>query len=785
VATLAPLVMSLVIAVALSSPLALLMGILAPALVAATWWQSLRNHRKARIARERDYEQQWDAYRRELEAARELERDRAMRALPSVDQWLSDPLCRREAGTMVRVGTGPWSPPAHHPLAGAGSIFGMPAAVDASEGLALVAGPEGRAVWRTLYVQWLIASGPAGIDPPVGPPGGDIPTDIRGLSRAVWVGQISEVPDECRTILVIGGQQHASIYQPGQPPRSIRPDTLSHAHVQRALGRLAPSIEAVEEPRPGSARGGLVARLSPDSALIDLVREGPHAVIWGATGSGKSVAACSLVGSLAERYSPHELVCVLVDFKGGAGLRPLRGLPHTVGIVTDLERSRSERARIGLEAEMVTRERILADNGVSDSRDLPEGVACPRLIVVVDEVAWLCDVSPAWAHTIADIARRGRSLGLHLVLSTQRITGVLSRAVMANVTLRICARVSDEAELTEWMPGVVPGQRAAMSYLEPGRVLVSGAHSAPGWHRVSHGVPEAPTAHSAATWRVWSEALPTRVTPSPGVWGLRDTPETHDHAPARDNPLLEGSTIIIGDRRSGKTNTARVLAELCGEVCQVGPEPALVWLALRSGHAGTVLLIDDADVILHSAGPEGHAFLLDAVEGFAGRLLMTVGASSRLARHLARLAPHRVVLSVRDTDDRHVWDAPAVAQPGLARFRGTDVQVVYPGGEIPLWQPARTPTTAAGQIVLTLEPQKWQEDEGVQCFTPDQLHAAWLGVADQFGSAPVIVDGVDHREARSATGGRVVLPPLAPPEGMCWMWRRAGVELVTPAGLRR
>jgi len=92
------------------------------------------------------------------------------------------------------------------------------------------------------------------------------------------------------------------------------------------------------------------------------VREGPHAVVWGATGSGKSVTVTAMVARLAMRYPPERLVCVLIDFKGGAGLRVLERLPHTVGSITDMDGPSVARALTGLHAELLRREKILPPN---------------------------------------------------------------------------------------------------------------------------------------------------------------------------------------------------------------------------------------------------------------------------------------------------------------------------------------------------------------------------------------------------------------------------------------
>lgn len=782
--TLAPLALSLAMALALRAPIALLMGVLGPALVASSWWQSARARRKAEALAEENYQESLRNFDLELSELAEGERRRASLALPSLEEQLADPLFRRTPGTLVRVGRGVWRPPPTHPLAALGSIGSMPAAIDAAEGVALVGGDDAAAgVWRMLFAQWVLASGAGGIDPPVPAAGETLPRDIRGLSRAVWVEGASGVPEECRVVLVVDSASRARVITAGEPPRLIHPDNLSHPQLARILEPVRQETAGAGSEPLLPARQRLLAKLAPEGPTIDLVREGPHAAIWGATGSGKSVAACALVSSLAGQYPPRDVAFVLVDFKGGAGLRPLATLPHTVGVVTDLEPGRSERARVGLEAEMLHRERIMADHGVQDSRDLPPEVLCPRLVVVIDEVAWLCEVSPAWASTITDIARRGRSLGVHLVLATQRISGALARGVMANVSLRICGRVSDDTELTEWMPGLNPAQKTAMTYLDPGRVLLQGAHLPPHWHQVAAHWPEIPEWEESSEWMVWSEELPGLVPPMPGIWGVRDDAIGRTHAQITENPLDSGSVIVIGEGGSGKTNAICALAGLSSRVIAPGRDIAVVWLALASATPSEVVVVDDADSLLHRAGADAEAFLLDAMEGCRGNLLLSASPRHRVTRQLARLTPHRLVLAV-GADDASIWEAPAQSLPGRGRFGRSDIQVVFPCPELARWRPPLWEQGEYSPVVLCADSSAWSDYDTAWCVTAEDLPAEVGRLSMLLAQHPVIVDGLDHKEARAATLGRVQLPPLPAPLGAWWVWSRGSLQLASPAGLR-
>lgn len=183
---------------------------------------------------------------------------------------------------------------------------------------------------------------------------------------------------------------------------------------------------------------------------IDLDRHGPHLLVGGTTGSGKSEFLRTLVMSLALRHPPSEVSFVLVDYKGGAAFGPAAALPHTVGTVTDLDEHLAERALVSLRAEVTRRERLLAEVGARDhgeyGRLRGSREALPRLVIVIDEFRVLVDELPEFVSGVVSLAAVGRSLGIHLVLATQRPAGVVSADIAANVNGRICFRVRDEAD---------------------------------------------------------------------------------------------------------------------------------------------------------------------------------------------------------------------------------------------------------------------------------------------------------------------------------------------------
>ncbi len=186
---------------------------------------------------------------------------------------------------------------------------------------------------------------------------------------------------------------------------------------------------------------------------IDLAGDGPHALIAGTTGAGKSELLRSLVVGLCARLSPDEITFVLVDYKGGATFDACIDLPHVVGVVTDLDERLGERALRSLEAELRRREQLLRDAGATDlssyrsiraSEPMLERLA--RLVVVIDEFATLAVQQPSFIGALLGVAQRGRSLGVHLVLATQRPSGVIGEDIRANTNLRIALRVQDPAD---------------------------------------------------------------------------------------------------------------------------------------------------------------------------------------------------------------------------------------------------------------------------------------------------------------------------------------------------
>jgi len=267
------------------------------------------------------------------------------------------------------------------------------------------------------------------------------------------------------------------------------PVDLRLADVEEPPGRLVEAHQiaarwasAGADPTPSA----VIGRSLDGPVDVDLVRDGPHALIAGTTGSGKSELLRTVVVALAARVGPDHLTFVLVDYKGGATFDACVGLPHTVGVVTDLDEGLAERALISLDAELARRERALravAAGDLTEYRARPGVAPLPRLVVVVDEFAALAQELPEFLRSLVGVAQRGRSLGVHLLLATQRPAGVVSDEIRANTSLRIAMRLHDPVDAHDVVGSDVPARfprglpgRAAMRLGPDELVVFQSAH---------------------------------------------------------------------------------------------------------------------------------------------------------------------------------------------------------------------------------------------------------------------------------------------------------------------
>ncbi|MFG2959293.1 FtsK/SpoIIIE domain-containing protein [Streptomyces sp. NPDC048291] len=293
------------------------------------------------------------------------------------------------------------------------------------------------------------------------------------------------LPEECGAVVVTEPGATTSRVRTGsgaalEHVRSDSPEPGWYEHFARALAPLRGVGDSDESALPGSVRLLDLLHIEPPTAeavvagwslggrstravlgigydgefAVDLVRDGPHALIAGTTGSGKSELLQTLVATLAVVNRPDEMTFVLVDYKGGSAFAECADLPHTVGLVTDLDTRLVERALVSLGAELRRRETQLAQAGAKDIEDYLDKRArggnalppLPRLLLVIDEFASMARELPEFISGLVNIAQRGRSLGIHLVLATQRPGGAVTPDIRANTNLRIALRTTDTSE---------------------------------------------------------------------------------------------------------------------------------------------------------------------------------------------------------------------------------------------------------------------------------------------------------------------------------------------------
>ncbi|MEN8904551.1 MAG: type VII secretion protein EssC [Clostridiales bacterium] len=203
---------------------------------------------------------------------------------------------------------------------------------------------------------------------------------------------------------------------------------------------------------------------------------GPHGLVAGTTGSGKSEILQSYVLSLAVNFHPHDVVFIIIDYKGGGMANCFDGLPHLIGTITNLGGNETLRALVAIKSEIKRRQAILAQSNLNNSnideyqKEYKKGKLkepLPHLILIVDEFAELKSENPDFMKELVSAARVGRSLGIHLILATQKPSGVVDDQIWSNSKFKLCLKVQDESDSTE-----VLKQPDAAFIKQPGRAYL-------------------------------------------------------------------------------------------------------------------------------------------------------------------------------------------------------------------------------------------------------------------------------------------------------------------------
>jgi S-DNA-T family DNA segregation ATPase FtsK/SpoIIIE len=345
-----------------------------------------------------------------------------------------------------------------------------------------------------------------------------------GATTICLVNRFEQTPGDCQTIIQLDAKDRFKIQRVGTngvEQQGDSADILSlndATHIARvlapismqeggALGRIPPRVEllglygvqTLEELRaqlpqrwqrpsdgmlPRPVPIGLESQTTETFLWLHEEHHGPHGVLAGTTGSGKSELLQSLVCALAIEHDPRFLNVLLIDFKGGSTFGTFADLPHTAGMVTNLDAVQVQRMLEALKSEIEWRQQFLKDISVRDITQYhrfytteerfnrADYQALPHLVIIVDEFAQLAREMPDFMSELVRIAQVGRSLGLHLILGTQSPMDVITDEMNANLQFRICLRVQNveasRAVLHRPDAAYLPAGRAGRGYLQVG-----------------------------------------------------------------------------------------------------------------------------------------------------------------------------------------------------------------------------------------------------------------------------------------------------------------------------
>ena len=601
------------------SSFALLGAVIAPTMVIAHHIDGVR--RTARETRRaesvRASERAAEREANDLRASRRILDENRM--YPSVADIARNPewVPARNGVTVVRAG--------HHP-------DGSPWLVDVADGVAVVGdNPVADSVWMSLVVQATAGLG--------------VPQDSGDTVR--WANGASIVRGETNEVAVVIRCSRHGI------------DSVT------TRGSLPTRVDVLPDKTSGS-EGILdaITRVRSEQLHVSLASDTPHVLIAGRTGSGKSHALTALVVEWTTRFTPVEFQFVGIDFKGGATLGPLNDRPHHLATLTDLTATDVPRAIAGLSAEIRRREAEFVRQRVAS---IENSIGIPRLAIVIDEVHEFLRQFPRAHDLLADIARRGRSLGVHLVLAVQHPSGVLRDAVLANIPVRICLAMNtlhDVIQVLGRTTSIAPTRGSALVTFGDGLV-----HEVrvPVVDVAAIGVrPDDPTSEPP-----WKPAL-TAPVPREGRtgFGLVDDVGNACYRIAHWQPS-DGDVAVIGDRGSGRTETLRALVD----------GHSAIWVTsaseLNTHPEARILVIDDMDRIVDSMAPLEAATFLESIRRVrqsSSPVTIVVSSDSPLPR---AFGPVRTVITLRTAtlDAHRATGAPPetfdpAAAPGSGTWRG-------------------------------------------------------------------------------------------------------------------
>lgn len=204
---------------------------------------------------------------------------------------------------------------------------------------------------------------------------------------------------------------------------------------------------------------------------------GPHGLVAGTTGSGKSETLQTYILSLAINFSPQDVGLFIIDFKGGGMGNLFATLPHTLGVISNLSGNQVRRAMVSITSEINRRQRIFGSFGVNHIdaytklvKNREASVPIPHLLIIIDEFAELKREEPEFMKKLISVAQVGRSLGIHLILATQKPSGTVDDNIWSNTKFKLCLRVADKQDSNDMLhrPDAAYLTQAGRCYLQVG-----------------------------------------------------------------------------------------------------------------------------------------------------------------------------------------------------------------------------------------------------------------------------------------------------------------------------
>ena len=346
-----------------------------------------------------------------------------------------------------------------------------------------------------------------------------------GFSIIILEDRLSKLPSKCNNFITIGAQQSGALKNSYEEQEQIvfqdeviynidmievakilanvpiefeegikaLPDAISFMEMEN-VGKVE-QLNILNRWKTNDSTTSLKAEIGVDNQgdlmYLDLHEKyhGPHGLIAGTTGSGKSEFIITYILSMCINYSPDDIAFILIDYKGGGLALAFENkttgisLPHLAGTITNLDKAEMDRTLVSIDSEVKRRQRMFneAREKLEEStidiykyqRHYHEGrleEPIPHLFIICDEFAELKSQQPEFMDNLISVARIGRSLGVHLILATQKPSGVVNDQIWSNTKFRVCLKVQDESDSKEMLkrPEAASIKQAGRYYLQVG-----------------------------------------------------------------------------------------------------------------------------------------------------------------------------------------------------------------------------------------------------------------------------------------------------------------------------